>query len=212
MSMLHVLTGPDHLAAVTPIAVYEKKNVWRIGFLWGIGHIIGMLLLGAFFMAFREFIPIDTISHYSEQLVAIVLIGIGLWALYTYFRLNKMIASNPSADEIERDAYEEMGLEDKKSRKSNLSILGIGILHGLAGLSHFFLLLPTLGYESSASSLIYIIGFASGSIIAMTSYTWIISLLTKNAGNNRYVLSAIRLVGSIFAITVGLYWLYRSYQ
>lgn len=210
-STLHVLTGPDHLAAVTPLAVYEKDNVWRIGTLWGIGHILGMLILGSVFMMFREVLPLENIEKYSEQIVAIVLIGIGVWALYTYFRLNKLIATNPSKEELKKDALEEIGLEDEKNRKSNFAIFGIGILHGLAGISHFFLLLPTLGYETHLKSLLYFVGFAAGSIFAMTTYTWVIALLTRNSRSNRYLLSAIRLVGSIFAISVGLYLLYTSY-
>ncbi len=210
-SVLHVLTGPDHLAAVTPIAIYEKKNVWRIGFLWGIGHILGMLIIGGLFFAFREFIPVDRISAYSEQLVAFVLIGLGIWAIYTFFRYNRMMDDHPSEVDLEEGALEEMGLENAKQRKSNLAILGIGIIHGLAGVSHFILLLPTLSYDSNLKSITYIVGFAAGSIMAMTFYSWVISLLTRASGGSRFMISAIRLVGGLFAIIIGIYWLYASF-
>ena len=71
-SILHVVSGPDHLAAVTPIAIETKRKVWRIGFLWGAGHLLGMLIIGILFLLFKEVIPVETISGYSEQLVAIV--------------------------------------------------------------------------------------------------------------------------------------------
>ena len=45
-AVLHVISGPDHLAAVTPFAVESKKKAWKIGLFWGFGHIGGMLLIG----------------------------------------------------------------------------------------------------------------------------------------------------------------------
>ena len=50
MSMIHVISGPDHLAAVTPLTIDSKKKSWSIGFSWGIGHTIGMLLIGVIFI------------------------------------------------------------------------------------------------------------------------------------------------------------------
>ena len=30
-AMLHVISGPDHLAAVTPFAIESKRKAWKIG-------------------------------------------------------------------------------------------------------------------------------------------------------------------------------------
>jgi len=35
--LIHVLSGPDHLAAVAPLAG-GRGRAWRAGFLWGLGH------------------------------------------------------------------------------------------------------------------------------------------------------------------------------
>ena len=64
-SMLHVLTGPDHLAAATPFALESERKAWKIGLLWGIGHLVGMMAIGVLFIIFKEFIPIESISNYS---------------------------------------------------------------------------------------------------------------------------------------------------
>ena len=45
-AMLHVISGPDHLAAVTPFAIESKKKAWKVGLFWGIGHLLGMLSIG----------------------------------------------------------------------------------------------------------------------------------------------------------------------
>ena len=88
--MLHVITGPDHMAAVMPFAVESKKKAWKIGLSWGIGHITSMLAIGIIFMFFKELIPVEKISNHSEQLVGLVLIGIGIWAFYKIFKNNKI--------------------------------------------------------------------------------------------------------------------------
>ena len=83
--MLHVIMGPDHIAAVIPFAIESKRKAWKIGLYWGIGHIFGMIIIGILFMLFKELIPVEKISGYSEQLVGLVLIMIGLWAFYKIF-------------------------------------------------------------------------------------------------------------------------------
>jgi hypothetical protein len=78
-SMVHVLSGPDHLAAVTPFAIESKKKAWKVGLFWGFGHFLGMLSIGILFILFKEFIPLEAISEHSEFLVGIVLVALGCW-------------------------------------------------------------------------------------------------------------------------------------
>src|SRR5512139_3398623 len=85
-SSVHVITGPDHLAAVTPLAIENRQKAWHIGLFWGIGHVLGMLLIGLLFIIFKELINVEKISGYSEYLVGIVLVGIGLWAIVKTLR------------------------------------------------------------------------------------------------------------------------------
>jgi hypothetical protein len=60
-AMLHVLSGPDHLAAVAPLAVENRNKTWCIGLFWGLGHLAGMLLIGILMTLFRDFIPLEQI-------------------------------------------------------------------------------------------------------------------------------------------------------
>ena len=77
-SVAHVVTGPDHLAAVTPLAIDSRKKSWMIGFSWGLGHTIGMLLIGFLFILFKQYLPIEAISKHSDTVIGVLLIGIGL--------------------------------------------------------------------------------------------------------------------------------------
>ena len=44
---LHTLSGPDHLAALTPLTVGRSHTAAAVlGGLWGFGHCVGQLVLG----------------------------------------------------------------------------------------------------------------------------------------------------------------------
>ena len=45
--LLPVVSGPDHLAAVAPIASNRERGQWLTGLQWGIGHTMGVLLIAA---------------------------------------------------------------------------------------------------------------------------------------------------------------------
>ncbi len=223
-SMLHVISGPDHLAAVTPLVIETKRKGWKIGLFWGFGHLLGMLLIGVLFLLFQDFIPIETISAYSEQMVAFVLIGVGLWAFYKIFNEDKN--HNHPHIHTEKDAYIHIHKHEhnhneahqhshKKVIKQNvISSFGIGFLHGLAGVAHFLLLLPVLGFENQIEGVQYIIGFAIGTVLAMTTYALMLGKLTNfsKTQHNETFFRGIRFAGGLFAIVIGFYWLYLSFS
>ena len=220
-SMLHVISGPDHLAAVTPLVIEEKRKAWKIGLFWGIGHLTGMLLIGGLFLFFKETIPVNSISKYSEQLVAIVLIGVGFWAFYRIFN-EKKIHKHPHFHtegnvyvHIHKHKYDELHQHThrKEFKQNIISSFGIGLLHGLAGIAHFLLLLPALSFESNYDGIQYIVGFAIGSVLAMTAYALILGKIASSSKeeHNTTFFRGIRFAGGLFAIVIGVYWLYLTF-
>ena len=217
-SILHVITGPDHLAAVLPFAIETKRKAWKIGLSWGIGHLVGMVSIGVLFVLFKEIIPVEKISEHSEQLVGIVLIGIGFWAFYKIFRKQKHhkhlhihsdetpIIHEHSHDHVHNITHQHK--HPKNLKQSYLASFWIGILHGLAGISHFLILLPILGFKSQTDSVLYIIGFGTGIILAMTTFAFVIGKIASSAkaGHNDFFFNGIRLAGGLFAIVIGVYW------
>ena len=218
-SILHVITGPDHLAAVLPFAIESKKKAWKIGLAWGIGHLLGMITIGLLFVLFKELIPIKKISEHSEQVVGIVLIGIGSWAIYKIFKKqehhkhlhihseNAPIIHKHTHDHTHETAHEHK--HPKTLKQSYVASFSIGILHGLAGIAHFLLFLPILAFESQIDSILYIVGFALGIILAMTIFTFVIGKIasSKKSGHNELFFNGMRLSGGLFAIIIGAYWL-----
>jgi len=232
-SSLHVLTGPDHLAAVTPLAIESKKKSWGVGLFWGLGHIAGMLLIGLLFLLFKEFLPIEAISHYSEQIVGLVLVGIGAWAIFKVF--HKRIPKhkhphyhNEPEPHVHIHAHPHEHTHDhphgskhdkthshshkKVIRQNNVAALGVGTLHGFAGVSHLVLLLPTLALPSMTESVLYLTGFAVGTLIAMISYAAILGYIGQRSAKVRdpRVFQIVRFIGGIIAIGIGVFWFFST--
>jgi RsiW-degrading membrane proteinase PrsW (M82 family) len=60
----------------------------------------------------------------------------------------------------------------------------------------------------------YIIGFAIGTVLAMSSYALILGKLTtySKEQHNETFFKGIRFAGGLFAIVIGFYWLYLSFN
>lgn len=221
-SILHVITGPDHLAAVMPFAVESKKKAWKIGLSWGIGHIAGMIAIGILFALFKELIPVNEISNHSEQLVGIVLIGIGIWAFYRIFKTKKVhkhlhihAENSPLIHKHEHSHVKQQThnhTHNKTTKQNNFTSFSIGLLHGLAGIAHFLLFLPVLGFENRWDAIAYILGFAMGIILAMTTFAFVVGKISSlsNNGHNDLFFNGIRMAGGLFAIIIGVFWLFGN--
>ncbi len=218
-AVLHVISGPDHLAAVTPFALESKRSAWRIGMTWGVAHLTGMLLIGLLFMLFRQLIPVEAISAYSEQLVGVVLIAVGAWALYAVFRKSSkhshLHLHQEEAPFMHKHphTHTEPVLHGHKHgtipQHRGLATFSIGFLHGLAGIAHFILFLPVLGFETRTESVAYIVGFGLGTVLAMTVFTLVLGRLSDLAKNwhNPLFFKGVRVAGGLFALLIGVYWL-----
>lgn len=215
---IHVVSGPDHLAAVTPIVVESKRRAWRVGLAWGLGHVSGMLAIGLLVFFFKELIPFEDISAYSEQMVGIILLALGVWIFIKIFRKEKRHAhphfhvdeAQPYVHIHEHHHHEEKNHEHKHPKKARKGLsFSIGFVHGLAGVSHLILLLPVLSFQTSLGSLAYILGFGIGSILAMVLYAFIVGVLAKKVDPEHYprLNISIRFAAGVFALVVGLFWL-----
>ncbi len=192
-SATHVMTGPDHLAAVTPLAIENKKKSWIIGISWGIGHTTGLLLIGGLFYLFREMFPVKMISEYSEIIVGIILVIIGMWAFYKLLNKNK---------------------HKHKEAKNVKAAVFVGILHGFAGIYHILIVLPALALPSQAEAVAYLIGFAVGTVAVMAVYAWSLGTVSHKAAslNRQKFLTGFRIFGGSAAIIVGIVWIVLSFK
>ena len=49
----HVLSGPDHLAALAPFAVDRPRHALRVGTQWAVGHSCGVGLIALLSLLLR---------------------------------------------------------------------------------------------------------------------------------------------------------------
>jgi len=162
---------------------------WRAGLQWGLGHTAGVVLIGVLLLAFRQLLPIDALSAWSERLVGVALIGVGAWGVHRASQL---------------------GVTRLHYHVHTRASFAMGTLHGLAGSSHLFGILPALAFAGRAEGLAYLGGFGTGAIAGMTSFAAIVGWATLRArrralGFHRGLLYAC----SVAAAVVGGFWLIR---
>lgn len=195
--LVHALSGPDHLSAVAPLVVEERRRGWTTGLLWGMGHSVGVWGVGLVALALRGLLPVDRLSSVSERLVGAVLIGVGLWGLRRVWLARSS-----------RDAAAETPHHHPLPARPSLAALWIGTLHGFAGSSHVLGILPALALPSAAASLAYVIAFGLGSIAAMVAFSSALGLvaLRLTAGGPR-AYQLLLATFSAVSIVVGGWWL-----
>jgi ABC-type nickel/cobalt efflux system permease component RcnA len=225
-AILHVLSGPDHLAAVGPIALSSRLKSWLVGFAWAMGHITGMLIIGVLFIYFKEYIPVELISAHSEQLVGFMLILIGFWAFYRLWKINRDVHHEHQHLHVDEDGNAYIHKHDHSHDESKLhghvhkekqnqtywAALGIGILHGLAGVSHFLGVLPTLAFETWLQSALYLLGFSAGTIIAMVVFSVMLGYISQYAEEQRKrsITKWINGIAGFAAFAVGVFWIVQN--
>lgn len=204
--LFHVLSGPDHLAAVAPIAADERRRGWIAGCTWGIGHASGVVAVAVIAVLLRELLPsIDVISAWGERVVGAALIGIGLWALRRRARIE---ASPHSHGHLSHNhLHVQAGFVWVRRLGHAHASFCMGVLHGVAGSSHFFGVLPALALPSGSAALMYIGAFAVGTVAAMTAFAAAVGLLGVHTSLNPRVHRAMMSVAAALAMLVGGVWL-----
>jgi len=213
--LVHVLTGPDHLAAVTPLAAHGPRRSARAGMQWGLGHTGGVIVIAFLALALRGVLPIEALSHWSERLVGIVLIVIGIWGLRVALssRLHAHVHEHEGQAHAHLHAHRHAHAPAPAPPRAPVhrhshAAFGVGILHGLAGSSHLLGVLPALALPSQAAAVRYLIGFGAGSIAAMTLYAACVGALALRTSRGPLRWYRLLLSGSATAaVVVGCVWL-----
>ena len=182
--LVHVLSGPDHLVAIAPFAAEQTRGQWRAGLRWGLGHTTGVVLIGVLMIGFRGVLPIEALSAYSERIVGLVLLGVSAWAFWC------ARVPRPHAHVTAGASF------------------SVGVLHGLAGSSHLFGVLPALAFPTAREAAYYLGGFGLAAIVGMTAFASLVGAIALRAasrGTNRY--RGILYACSASAFLVGSFWL-----
>lgn len=180
-------TEVDHVVAVSTI-VSEHRNIWRsalVGGLWGAGHTLSLIIVGALVLVFRVAIP-KSVASWLEFAVALMIIGLGVLAVVRVFRhradlhLHRHSHGGQSHVHVH---FHEHGTEHAgpATRHSHsVSRVGwkpllVGAMHGLAGSAALTLLVLTQ-IESVPLGLLYLALFGTGSTFGMLLMSGLVGL------------------------------------
>ena len=140
---LHVLAGPDHLAAIGALSAGHRERHGVLGFRWGSGHALGVLFVGLAAMGLRSFTDLAPLERWGEALVGVSLVVAGARAVASWRR---------------------------PAPASGRWAAAFGALHGVAGGSHLWGTLPALALPANGPAPAYLAAFCVSSIVVMTAF------------------------------------------
>lgn len=213
---VHVWSGPDHLAAIAPLAVRQPKRAWIPGVRWGLGHSAGVALVGLLSLWLREWLPVDLLSSWGERLVGVMLFGIGLWALRKAFKHTVHVHEHEHDGDRHVHFHthtHHLAHERTEAHHHAHAAFGIGILHGLAGSSHLLGVLPALAFPTRIQATAYLAAYAVGTITSMAAFSWVMGrMATRWASRSLIWYRRLLTSCAVAAMLVGVFWLATSFR
>ena len=203
---IHVISGADHLIAMAPSAINSPKKALKNSFSWGLGHSSGVLLLAFLAIFIKDITPLNKFSNIAEFLVGISLLIVGVIAIKNSFQLSMHSHSHKHKNGYAHRHYH-FHTREQKNNKHSHALTGLGLLHGIAGGSHFLAVLPALALPL-ISACFYLISYLIGSLISMNLFTCLISFTTLNVGQ-KFIKRLITFAGGL-SFSMGLFWIQRS--
>lgn len=213
--MFHVISGPDHLAAVAPLAVRAHRKSWIPGVRWGVGHSAGVAAVGLLAVALRGVLPLERLSAVSERLVGVLLLFVGVWSL----RIALRVQVHTHVHEHDGEQHSHVHVHDSGHRHAESAAphshghaaFFIGTLHGLAGSSHFLGVLPALALPTAADAALYLIAFAVGTVLAMAGFAGLLGWIAQRGSmNGTTVYRGLMGACALVAFGVGGWWIFGA--
>jgi cytochrome c biogenesis protein CcdA len=198
LGMLHTV-APDHLAAVSVFV--SRRPGWRravgYGARWGLGHSITIVAVGGVVVLSQLRLP----AHFEgsvDRAVGIVMILLGANALRRAWRHWLHQRAHLS------------GHGHPAHHHDDGALVGIGMLHGLAGSGALAVALPVTATQSTLGSIGYLAAFGAGTVLAMSvlAATLGAAVHRASAQSARWAVGAMTLAATA-SIGVGAWWVVR---
>ena len=199
--LFHVASGPDHWAAVAPLAADRAAGgrsgralpAALVGASWGLGHGLAVAVVAILGQTAREALGLEAWSARAESLVGFLLIGLAVWGWRRAHHLESRRVENSREDKAHTHAP---------------AALGIGLLHGLAGVSHWIAASPTLVLGPGAAAR-YVSGYWFAAILTMSAFAALIGTAAPHLGPSG--VPRILRGSALLALAVGGVWIARAF-
>ena len=226
----HVIAGPDHLAALAPIAIDRPQRAVALGLRWGLGHGLGVIMLGGLGILAQSSLDLHLISAWSELLVGFMLILIGLWALR---RASKIVIHThphehsgahddsvltpppppppPLSDHIHPHVHPH-GVDEhslKQHQGHSHAVFFVGLLHGSAGTGHLLGVIPSLAL-STTDAIVYLCAYFIAAVCSMGAFGGLLGLISRHRGPR--VIQQLMYAVSSIVLAVGVFWVTQSWH
>jgi ABC-type nickel/cobalt efflux system permease component RcnA len=167
-------------------------------------------VIGLLSLWLRDLLPIKSLSEWGERCVGVMLLAIGAWALRRAFRVHTHEHEHDGGRHLHIHAHSPHTPHHapEAHHVHTHAAFGIGILHGLAGSSHFLGVLPILAFPTRTQAVGYLAAFAIGTIASMAGFAWVMGALTSRyAAASTRVYRGLMSACAAIAMAVGLFWL-----
>ena len=216
-------TEVDHIVAVSSIVSEHRKlsSSAAVGGLWGVGHTLALVVVGAIVLVVRVAIP-EFVTGWLEFGVALMIIGLGVTAVVRALQRRSDVHLHPhSHDGVVHDhvhfhdaqnAHVAAGVPSHSHMFAQVGVkpLIVGAMHGLAGSGALTVLVLTQ-IDSASLGLVYLVVFGIGSIAGMFVMSFLVGLpfaLTgKKLGTLHYGLQT---AAGVLSVAFGFWYAYRT--
>ena len=206
--LAHVVSGPDHMAGVAPLAADGRRgrSAALVGAQWGLGHGLGVLALGGAGQVALTLAQIEAASGWAERLVGFVLIGLGVVAV----RRARNVTVHRHDDTHGLHAHlAPHGHGAELDTRHGAAAVGMGLLHGLAGAGHLWAVLPSLALRGQEAAL-YLACYLVASVAAMVVFGLALGGLVTRFGER--IVPRLLTAAGVASIAVGVYWTWNAWS
>jgi len=204
--LLHAL-DVDHILAVSGISGMRREHLrssLSFSLRWALGHGSSVMIIGGMVLFAGMAIP-EQFSHVVENLIAFLLLGIGLVLLFDWQRVRKTLYCHRH-DSMPVHVHLHAGKPLNPLHRHRHGTTLVGLLHGMAGSAPLLALLPLSNMSSPATGMTYLLVFSSGVLISMVIFGSLLGrLFSSLQGVNRQVTEGLRLLLAIVTIIFAFY-------
>ena len=192
LGMRHA-TDPDHVIAVSTIIARHRTVAAGVvvGALWGLGHSLTIVAVGAVLVAFRIVVP-PALGLTMELGVAVMLVILGV----------SNVVPPRTGERLDQRL-------DRVARYPVFRPIVIGLVHGLAGSATIVLLVMT-AISDPRAAVAYLVLFGLGTIVGMTLVTLAVAApLTFAAARLPRLQRQLRTASGMLSVAFGLFLAYH---